>query len=156
MIAVTIRTAKIVAFIQFIPRISLPSVPSARSSFRPPHDLETGPPQFGDDAQRELLDIAVRVLFDGCGDEAHKFEFLPERWHPTFPMCRTLPTRTIATLSRSSTSLLNSEGKGSSFRVEIRTVRVCPLWACVRNRRYFPDPTLAAIRQVAARIRVVP
>src|SRR5690349_1258641 len=121
MIAVTIRTAKIVAFIQFIPRISLPSVPSARSSFRPPHDLETGPPQFGDDAQRELLDIAVRVLFDGCGDEAHKFEFLPERWHPTFPMCRTLPTRTIATLSRSSTSLLNSEGKGSSFRVEIRT-----------------------------------
>jgi len=72
MIAVTIRTAKIVAFIQFIPRISLPSVPSARSSFRPPHDLETGPPQFGDDAQRELLDIAVRVLFDGCGDEAHK------------------------------------------------------------------------------------
>ena len=55
--------------------------PCGCRSFAPRHDLETGKPQLSNDAQRQLLDIAAGVLFNGCGDNAHKFEFLSMRGH---------------------------------------------------------------------------
>ena len=65
-------------------------------------DLQTNAVQLVDDPAGQNLDIAPRVLLNGCDDNAHDFEFVSECGHPTVPPCHnpTFPTKTSSSTWR--------------------------------------------------------